>query len=199
MEPAARLLESRAGNVDGDRNGPFGADEANFNDLIGSFNQSQADAVVDLLCTSSQVFTAGTRSSESLAISARFLLMQIRDGVSRLRADEPEGLDTVQSEDVILAFTFPRYNRVVHNICKQATDLGATLIVIAESELAPLAEEAEHVLLAPCWSNSFFNSNATAVILLNLLVARVADRLGTQAVEKLERNARRGQEIKLHA
>lgn len=91
----------------------------------------------------------------------------------------------VEAGDAVLAVTFDPYTREIIESMAYARARGATLIFLTDSALAPGADAADVVLLAPVAIPSFFHSLAAPLALLDALVLRWFRLAGPAALERL--------------
>ena len=73
-----------------------------------------------------------------------------------------------------MGISFPRYSKRVAKSLKYASDRGATVVAITDTMLSPLAEHAEHILLAKSDMVSFVDSLVGPLALINALIVTVA-------------------------
>ena len=78
--------------------------------------------------------------------------------------------------DAIVGISFPRYSKRVAKSLKYASDHGATVVALTDSPLSPLAEYAQHVLLAKSDMVSFVDSLVGPLALINALIVTIAIR-----------------------
>ena len=92
--------------------------------------------------------------------------------------------------DVIVGISFPRYSKRTVRAMQYAKDRGATTIAITDSNTSPLAEPADHTLLAKGDMASFVDSLAAPLSLVNALIVAVSRRKGAELADtfgKLEK------------
>jgi DNA-binding MurR/RpiR family transcriptional regulator len=78
------------------------------------------------------------------------------------------------AKDLLLAISFPRYSRLTLEILKYGKKMGCKIIVITDNPVSPVGQVADVILLAERKSATYFNSFASAVTLVNCLVAGVS-------------------------
>lgn len=91
----------------------------------------------------------------------------------------------LEANDVVLAVTFDPYTREIIESMAYARARGATLIFLTDSALAPGADLADVVLVAPVAIPSFFHSLAAPLALLDALALRWFRLAGPAALECL--------------
>ena len=80
----------------------------------------------------------------------------------------------VNSEDVIIAFSFPRYSAPTAKGARYCRSAGATVIGITDSKLSPLGQCSDHVLVAKSDMVSLVDSLVAPLSLVNALIVAVA-------------------------
>ena len=96
----------------------------------------------------------------------------------------------ISEEDVLIAFSFPRYFNKMISAVKFAKQNGAKVVVVTDSEVSPLAEHASFLLTAQSDMASFSDSLVAPFSILNALIAEIAQQIEgriTRRFEKLEK------------
>lgn len=144
-------------------------------------------SAVEALLGARRVYVLGVRSSATLAQFAGYYMNYMFDNIQVITVSGPgevfERLVGVTSEDVILAFSFPRYSSATIKATQYCRNLGATVIGVTNSALSPLAQNCDHVLLAKSDMVSLVDSLVAPLSVVNaLLVALISAR--EQEIEK---------------
>lgn len=132
--------------------------------LAETFQQNSPEelaACVDLLSAAPRIFVVGSRASYAMAHYFAYQCYRLHGNCSLFdQADEswPEHLHDLQPGDAVLVYAFPRYPRKVVTISKWAKELGAKIIVIADSPKAPPVQYCDHVLLCATKGLGFQNA-----------------------------------------
>ena len=82
----------------------------------------------------------------------------------------------VNSEDVVIAFSFPRYSASTTKAAKYCRSAGATVVGFTDSALSPLGQCCEHVLVAKSDMVSLVDSLVAPLIVINALIVAVASK-----------------------
>ena len=82
----------------------------------------------------------------------------------------------VDSEDVVIAFSFPRYSASTTKGARYCCSTGATVIGITDSKLSPLGQCCDHVLIAKSDMVSLVDSLVAPLSLVNALIVAVASK-----------------------
>ena len=79
----------------------------------------------------------------------------------------------VNSSDVVIGISFPRYSLRTMKALKFASDRGAQVLAITDSHQSPLAPFAKYLLLAHSDMASFVDSLVAPLSLINALIVAV--------------------------
>ena len=138
-----------------------------------------ADAVNAIL-KAKRVFILGVRSVAPIANFLGYYLNYMFNNVhvlSGLSAEEMfEKIVSVNSEDVVIAFSFPRYSSSTTKGARYCRSAGATVIGITDSKDSPLGQCSDHVLLAKSDMVSLVDSLVAPLSLVNALIVALAAR-----------------------
>ena len=93
-----------------------------------------------------------------------------------------EGLIPINSGDVILTMAYNPYSKQSIDASKFAISRGARMIYLTDSKAAPLASEAEVLMLQKTDSPQFYPSMVSVVSALETLIAVVVARSGERAI-----------------
>jgi DNA-binding MurR/RpiR family transcriptional regulator len=108
----------------------------------------------------------------------------LRPGIGEV----PEQLMRVKPGDACVALSFRRYAKGTVEILKGVRKAGAKVIAMTDSELAPIAEDADATLVLPVDFPSFFQSHVAVLSLMNALIRGVAERDREFTLEALRRH-----------
>ena len=124
-----------------------------------------------------KIYVLGMRSSHVIAQYLGFYLDLILDNVQVLRMDVGdvfEQIVRINKEDVVIAFSFPRYSKQSHQVAKYAKSKGAYIVSITDSAFAPIASLSDNILLAKSNMASFVDSLVAPMSVANALIISVA-------------------------
>jgi DNA-binding MurR/RpiR family transcriptional regulator len=137
-----------------------------------------------------QIWIAGFRSCRSVAELLNYQLRLFRpDDVQLVGGSGPEDLDfgAFRSGDAVIVVGFSPYSTASVLSARAAHRSGASLIAIADSVTAPMAEGADHLLLFESASSPGFFPSLTGAIAIAHSLAAVSFALGgTSAKKRLE-------------
>ena len=97
-----------------------------------------------------------------------------------------ENLVNITPEDVVLAFSFPRYSSATLKAAQYCRDIGATVIGITNSGLSPLAEKSDCVLTAKSDMVSLVDSLVAPLSVVNALLVALASAREKEVQRSLE-------------
>lgn len=148
------------------------------------------EAVVDLLSDRrGQLLAAGGRFSIMLAHHLITNLQALRSG-ARMLGDPlgsslPELVD-LGVRDIVIIFDVQRYQPAMTRLAGAAADRGASVVVITDEPGSPAAQHAAVRLTIDVAAPSPLDTLSGGVLLVEYLVARVLDRLGEDAQQRLQ-------------
>lgn len=138
--------------------------------------ENSAQAIND----AKKIYILGIRSSAALASFAAFYFRFLYENVVLIDTSASseifEQLFHINSNDVCIAISFPRYSSQTVKAINFAKDRGATIISITDGEMSPIAELATHLLVAKSSMVSFVDSLVAPLSLINALVAAAASK-----------------------
>ena len=134
-----------------------------------------------------RIWIAGFRSCRSVAELLNYQLRLFRpDEVQLVGGSGPEDLDlgAFHSGDAVVVIGFAPYSTASVLSARSAHDSGATLIAIADTVAAPMAEGADHLLLYEAASSPGFFPSLTGAIAIAQSLAAVTFVLGGASAKR---------------
>lgn len=144
---------------------------------------------VDQLAISHRVLVTGLRSSHAMAHWFSFSLDLIRGNVRLFRPDTDDVILRITEMDhnsVLFAFSFHRYTLETINIAREAKRLGAFVIAITDSEVAPIREYSDVLFTVQLPKKSTLDVAPAVFSLMNALIAGVSVKNSEQFKERME-------------
>lgn len=145
---------------------------------------------VDAIVAAKRVFILGVRSAAPLANFLGYYLRYLSDNVHIVTASGAgemfEQIVGVNSDDAVIAFSFPRYSTTVVKGAQYCASAGATVIGLTDSKLSPLARVCDIVLLAKSDMVSLVDSLVAPLSVVNALIVGVTARRGTELGKRLD-------------
>lgn len=141
-------------------------------------SREEFSATVNAILKAKRVYILGVRSVAPLANFLGHYLNYMFNNVhviSGFSAGEMfEKIVGVNSEDVIIAFSFPRYSASTTKGARYCRSAGATVIGITDSKDSPLGQCSDHVLVAKSDMVSLVDSLVAPLSLVNALIVAIA-------------------------
>lgn len=135
-------------------------------------------AAVDKIMKARRVFVVGARSAAPLASFLGYYLNLMLDTVHIVTASgisaTLEQLISVNEEDVVVAFSFPRYSTSTADGAAFSRGRGATVIGITDTAESPLGSSSDHVLLAKSNMISLVDSLTAPMSIVNAMIVAIA-------------------------
>lgn len=135
---------------------------------------------VDAILNARRIYILGVRSASAIAVFLAFYFNLIFENVTLVNTNSAsetfEQLFRVREGDMVIGVSFPRYSRRTVKAMEFAHDQGASTLAITDSETSPLADNADHLLLAKSDMASFVDSLVAPLSLVNALIVAVGRR-----------------------
>ena len=141
-------------------------------------NREEFSASVNAILKAKRIYILGVRSAAPLANFLGYYLNYMFNNVnviSGFSAGEMfEKIVGITSEDVVVAFSFPRYSSSTIKGASYCRSTGAAVIGITDSAQSPLAKCCDHVLLAKSDMVSLVDSLVAPLSVVNALIVAIA-------------------------
>ncbi len=136
------------------------------------------NAAVDSIISAKHIYIMGIRSSAALASFMGYYFKLMLPNVTIVetgsRSELYEQLMRLDSKDLLIGISFPRYSKQTVNALAYARAKGADSIAITDSKDSPIAQNAANVLLAKSDMVSFVDSLVAPLSLINALIVAVS-------------------------
>jgi DNA-binding MurR/RpiR family transcriptional regulator len=145
-------------------------------------------AAAKTLASARRIYCLGLRSSHSVAWHLHYVLTLVGDHsihIDGIGATGPDALARATSRDVLLVASVMPYTRLTIELAEYAVGQGIAVVAITDSEVAPLAQIAQNVVIVPTESPSFFHAMSPAFAVAEILGAVIAGRGGDEALASL--------------
>lgn len=149
---------------------------------------------VNAILKAKRVYILGVRSVAPLASFLGYYLNYMFNNVHVItdvsQGEMFEKIVSVGPEDVVIAFSFPRYSASTTKGARYCCSVGATVIGITDSKLSPLGQCCDHVLVAKSDMVSLVDSLVAPLSMINALIVAIAakkEREVAHTFETLER------------
>src|SRR5438270_1090514 len=145
-------------------------------------------AAARTLASARRIYCLGLRSSHSIAWHLHYVLSLVGersthiDGIAATGAD---ALARATSRDVLLVASVLPYTRLTVELAEYAVEQGMAVVATTDSEVAPLAQIAQHAVIVATDSPSVFHAMSPAFVVAEILAAIIAGRGGDDALATL--------------
>ena len=145
---------------------------------------------VDSIISARTIYITGARSSEPIARHLSYNLSLIFDNVKFIvptsSSEVFEQMYSINEEDVVIAFSFPRYSSKMINGIKFATQKNAKVVVFTDSDVSPLVEYSDCVLIAQSDMASFMDSLVAPLSIINAIIIEITARREKEITERFD-------------
>ena len=156
----------------------FHSDMEKLRQTAETVSREEFRAAVDAILKAKRVYIIGVRSVAPLANFLGYYLNYMFNNVHVISGSSAgemfERIVGVNSEDVVIAFSFPRYSASTTKGAKYCRSAGATVIGVTDSKLSPLGQCSDHVLIAKSDMVSLVDSLVAPLSLVNALIVAIA-------------------------
>lgn len=149
------------------------ADMQNIRLTIEEMDIRVFDEVVERLLGARQIYVMGVRAAAPLAQFLGYYLHYVFDNVhvaSDGVIDVFERISRINSKDVLIGISFPRYSTRTLEAMSFAKSRGAQVVAITDGPMSPLAEASTICLTARTDMASFVDSLAAPLSMINALI-----------------------------
>jgi DNA-binding MurR/RpiR family transcriptional regulator len=166
------------------------ANDENINiaTMLGNINAKTLDGAVDALHQANRIRAHGLRQSYPIADYLSYGLGLIRKNVSVLSVAEHgivHGISQLTEGDLLFAIGCKPYTRNTVMAARLAKKQGISVITITDTYTSPLAECADYTFIAPTTGTFFSNNMGSSIVLIEVLLSSLAQKLGDSALESL--------------
>ncbi len=154
------------------------ADAENLRLTLEEVDRAVFAQVVRSIVKGRKIYILGVRSAYALSSFLGFYFNMMLENVVLVHTNSSselfEQILRIGEEDVMIGISFPRYSKRTVRAMRYARDRGATVIAITDSEASPLAELADHTLMARSDMMSIVDSLTAPLSLVNALIVAVS-------------------------
>lgn len=145
------------------------------NDLL---DRKAFHASVAAIAKAKRIYVLGVRSAAVLVNFLGYYLNFMFDNVQIITTSGTgemfEKLVNVGAQDVVIAFSFPRYSTSTAAAAQYCRSVGATVIGLTNSQMSPLGQNCDHILIAKSDMVSLVDSLAAPLSVVNALIVALA-------------------------
>lgn len=139
---------------------------------------AQILSAADALTQARRIFVLGARSCHSVAWQFHYVMSLLGEKTVHLDGPAGTGPDALMRSgagDALLVISVSPYARTSLEVADLAHHRGLTLIAITDSEVSPMTQQADHLLICPVESQGFFHSLTPALALSEVLCSLLAN------------------------
>ena len=150
---------------------------------LDAVDRDSFDRAVQQIVDARRIYILGLRSSTAIASFLGFYLNLLFENVVLVHTTSVsemfEQVLRIGPGDVMIGISFPRYSSRTVKVMQFASDRGADVLAITDSEASPLCRTARTALLAKSDMMSFIDSLVAPLSLVNALIVAVSRRMNT--------------------
>lgn len=168
---------------------------------LADIREEELIAVVRAVVRARRVYVIATHSEYGLACYFASSLSWIRENVHLLDETHNPSFDCLADTapgDLAVAISFPPYPAGTVRLLDAAVARGAEAVAITDSPLSPLAQRADHCLLAHDEKLSFADNSAPTVSLLSVILSLASQEDFQRSSEALKKKAQYWEEINFY-
>ena len=147
-------------------------------------------AAVDAILGAKRVYILGVRSAATLAnflgYYLNYMFRNVRIVTASGVSEMFEQIVGVGPEDVVVAFSFPRYSSSTAKGAQYCRSTGAKVIGVTDSRLSPLGTNCDHVLQTKSDMVSLVDSLVAPLSVVNALIVAVASKREQQLAKTFD-------------
>ena len=145
-----------------------------------TLNRDEFSAAVNAILNAKRIYILGVRSVAPLAQFLGYYLNYMFNNVHTITgcgtSEMFEKIVGVDSRDVVIAFSFPRYSSATTKGAQYCRSTGATVIGITDNRESPLGQASDHVLCAKSDMVSLVDSLVAPLSVVNSLIVAIASK-----------------------
>ena len=135
-------------------------------------------ASVEAITKAKRIYVLGVRSAAVLVNFLGYYLNFMFDNVQIITTSGAgemfEKLVNIETGDVVIAFSFPRYSTATAAAAQYCRSVGATVIGLTNSQMSQLGQNCDHVLIAKSDMVSMVDSLVAPLSVVNALIVALA-------------------------
>ena len=167
--------------------------ESDINKIRYTMENIDRDAFynsIDAILSAKTIYIMGARSSEPVARLLSYNLSMIFDNVKFVNpassAEVFEQMYSICKDDILVAFSFPRYSSKMVNAVKYARSKDANVLVFTDSDISPLAEYSTFLLTAQSDMASFMDSLIAPISIINAIIVEITRRKEKEITQRFD-------------
>jgi len=166
------------------------ADADKIRQTAETVSREHFQRTIDAILKARRIYLIGVRSAAPLANFAGYYMNYMFEDVRVITVSGAgemfENLVNVTPDDIVIAFSFPRYSSATLKAVQYCRGIGATVVGITNSNLSPLAQNSDHVLVAKSDMVSLVDSLVAPLSVVNALLVALASAREVEVQKSLE-------------
>ena len=154
---------------------------------VDTVDRAEFQAAVEAILKAKRIYILGVRSASTLAsflgYYLNYMFRNVRIVTASGSSEMFEQIVGVNSDDVMIAFSFPRYSTTTAKGAMYCRSTGATVIGMTDSKASPLAQNCDHTLLVKSDMVSLVDSLVAPLSVTNALIVALAARREKELAE----------------
>lgn len=166
-------------------------DKENLNELIENFDIEEVKKFVEIIISSRKKCIIANRTSFSLG---HFLFFELKKIISEVYLQNNfdggifDILSELNSEDVAIIISFPRFSKLTLNFAKYAHKRNVKILSITNNRTSPLYNLSKVCLFCPFEGVTFLHSHIAPIALINIILSKIFYQNSNSAIEKLKQD-----------
>jgi len=173
----------------------------NLKRLYDQFSEEEFDRGIEEILKAKQVVVIGFRVSASLAIYFGYLLKKVKEMVSVITQGGSTAYDLLGSLDkdsLIIALGFRRYPNELIEVLRYCKNRGLKILGVTDSIVSPVAALADMIQVVEYEGESFVDTFAAPICLINGLIAETAMKDKKKSLSMLDKLEKIAEEQKIY-
>ena len=170
---------------------------------LDRINRDAFFKAVESILSAKRIYVMGARSAEPIAKLLKYNLSMIFDNVEFITpnstAEVLEQMFSISEDDVLIAFSFPRYSSKMVSAVKYAAQNNAKVVVFTDSDISPIAEYATCLLTAQSDMASFMDSFVAPMSIINAIIVEITNRREKEITERFDKLEKVWDEYEVYA
>lgn len=166
------------------------AEHDNVAACLEALDNATLEAACSQLLSARRVHVVGLRASFAAAHYLAYYLDYLRDGVQLIAStagvDVECALD-LDERDCVVAIAFRPESRSTLAYARAAADQGTPILGLTNHPRGEVPGLSDYTLVAPASGPFFFNPMSSLFLLVEMLLSRLAARLGPDAIKRIRR------------
>jgi DNA-binding MurR/RpiR family transcriptional regulator len=154
---------------------------------VDSLSREDFRAAVNAILGAKKIYILGVRSAAPLANFLGYYLNYMFNNVHIITtsgvSEMFEKIVGVDSGDVVIAISFPRYSTATTQGAQYCRSTGATVVALTDSKLSPLGQNSDYTLVAKSDMVSLVDSLVAPLSVINAIIVAVASRRDRQLAD----------------